>query len=205
MYPVTEDLLTNQAYGNYGGRPRGSKRRVSPTLLMCIHITSNKQNLGPDAAQNERNYANRPNSEGPSAHDYINRDGSVIHAIDTTYTAWSNGDVKTWNPNPAANDIIKTIKQGIAQGYNPNELFVREVECVGYGAAHPMTAEQKLTIAQLLAKDSKKSGIAISRATVGMHRDINTTTRPNCPFDVKREEQLAAIITAANAIVALGE
>lgn len=203
-FPITVDLLTNKAYGNYGNRPKGSLRRVNPSLLMCIHITSNKNNLGVDAAQNERNFANRDGSGGPSAHDYINRDGSVVHAISTKHTAWSNGDVKAYSKNVAAQPIVAAIKAGVAAGFNPNELFVREVECVGFGSGHPVTPEQKLTIAQMLASDSKKSGIPISRSTVGMHRDINTVTRANCPFDSKREEQLSAIIAAAQAIAALG-
>lgn len=83
--------LTNDAYGY---PTRGAKRRITPRRLMCLHITGNKNNLGPTAARNERNYANRTGSTGPSAHDYIDRNGDRIAAVNAAnYAAWSNGDV----------------------------------------------------------------------------------------------------------------
>jgi hypothetical protein len=42
----------------------------------------------------ERNYANRAGSWGPSATAYIDRDGTIVRAIDPVkYAAWSQGDV----------------------------------------------------------------------------------------------------------------
>lgn len=195
-YKLKVDHLTNNHYGDYGGRPNGSVRRVKPKLLMCIHITD-----GLADAQHQRDYANHTGDPLRSAHDYINRDGSVVEAVDPEkYAAWSNGDLKSPDAKHAP-ALVKTILDAKAQGYNPNEMFYREVENVG-DASHTITYEQKLTMAQMIAADSKKTGIAISRATIGMHRDINTETRPNCPFTVladgtTRNTQLAQIITLA--------
>jgi hypothetical protein len=87
--------LTNKAYGF---ATRGASRRVKPPILACIHITGNRRTAAnPDrhqAARDERTYANRPGSNGPSAHYYVARDGWAIEAIDPAkYAAWSNGDV----------------------------------------------------------------------------------------------------------------
>ena len=94
-------LLTNKAYGF---PTRGARRRVKAPILACIHITGNRRTAAnPDrhqAALDERNYANRAGSNGPSAHYYVARDGWAIEAIDPAkYAAWSNGDVAS--PNTA--------------------------------------------------------------------------------------------------------
>lgn len=189
---VTYKPLTNGAY---------STRRIPAKVLICIHITGNSQNVGPDAATNERNYANRAGSDGPSAHDYINRDGSYIEAIGPIrFFAWSNGDVR--DPNTTL-PLVKAVLALTAKGYNANEAYYREVEAVGYPGTYPVTNAQKETIAQLIARDSIKTGLPISRATVGTHADINSETRPNCAFRPQtREAELAAIIARANAVKA---
>ena len=80
-------LLTNKAYGY---PTRGAKRRRKPTILACLHQTANAK----ATAMQERNYANRTGSWGPSATAYIDHDGTVIRAIDPAkYAAWSQGDV----------------------------------------------------------------------------------------------------------------
>lgn len=181
-YPVVTDLLTNGAYGT---------RSVKPPVLICIHITSN---ITADA-QGERDYANRAgNTNGPSAHDYINRDGSAVHAVDTSHWAWSNGILN--NPKPIA--LITAVKAVVASGHNANQAYVREVECTGDGS-HPVTAEQLETVAQIIAHDSKATGLAISRATVGQHSDLDTVNRPHCAN--LSEVQLAAVIARAKAIL----
>jgi hypothetical protein len=203
-FKTTTMLLTNDAYGNYGGRAHGSARRVKPSLLMCMHITDGDETQANRATHNvnERNYANRAGSNGPSAHDYIAQDGSVIHAINApTYAAWSNGDLMT--PNRSL-QIVKTILAGKTAGYNPNELFYREVECCGNRSRGlPVSAAQAETVAQMIARDSISTGIPISRATVGTHADINSVTRAGCAFPpATREAKLAAIITRAKVIKA---
>lgn len=197
-WPSVTALLTNGAYGNYGGRARGATRRVAPKLLACVHITGNESI---PSATNERNHANRANSGGPSAHDYIDRDGKAVHAIDEIkYCAWSNGDIKT--PNTAL-ALVKTVLAEKAKGFNPNELFVREIECVGYPGTHPITPAQLETVAQMIAHDSMRTGIPISRATVGTHADLNSVDRARCAFSpTARESKLTGIIKRANAIVA---
>jgi len=84
---TTTALLTNRAYGY---PTRGARRRRKPTILACLHQTANAH----ATAVQERNYANRTGSAGPSATAYIDRDGTVVRAIDPAkYAAWSQGDV----------------------------------------------------------------------------------------------------------------
>ena len=84
---VVTALLTN---GAYGYPTRGARRRRKPTILACLHQTANAT----ATAIQERTYANRASSCGPSATAYIDRDGSIIRAIDPVkYAAWSQGDV----------------------------------------------------------------------------------------------------------------
>lgn len=190
---LTVDLLTNQAYGF----PRGGKRRVKPVALLCLHITGNSSNLGPDAAQNERNYANRPGSVGPSAHTYLDRDGTGVLAITTDYTAWSNGDLNAPNPVTA-----KTVLDLVAKGYNANEAYVREIECVGFPSTAPITDAQVATVVDLLRSDAKAFGLPINRQTVSAHADLNSVDRANCPVvPAQREALLSRIIALANAPV----
>jgi hypothetical protein len=81
-------LLTNGAYGY----PRGAARRRKPVILACLHQTANRA-----TAMQERNYANRAHSTGPSATAYIDKDGSIVRAIlPGRYAAWSHGDVDPW-------------------------------------------------------------------------------------------------------------
>jgi hypothetical protein len=201
-YKTTTQLLTNNAYGDYGGRANGTARRIKPMLLMCMHITDGAETAANVATHNkgERDYANRAGSGGPSAHDYIARDGNDILAIDPAkFAAWSNGDLKT--PNTAL-PIVQTILAQRAKGYNPNECFYREVEMCGrHETGLDITAAQLETVAQMIAKDSIATGIAISRATVGTHADINTETRSRCAFlPGVRESKLAGVIARAQAI-----
>ncbi|MBI2776806.1 MAG: N-acetylmuramoyl-L-alanine amidase [Chloroflexi bacterium] len=124
--------LTNKAYGY---PTRGASRRIKAPILACIHITGNRHTAAnPDrhqAARDERNYANRPGSNGPSAHYYVARDGWAIEAIDPAkYAAWSNGDVAS--PNTANAGIAKVLALR-TKGYNANEAYWLEFECVGYG------------------------------------------------------------------------
>jgi hypothetical protein len=75
-------LLTNKAYGY---PTRGARRRRKPTILACLHQTANAK----ATAIQERNYANRAGSTGPSATAYIDRDGTIVRAIDPAkYAAW---------------------------------------------------------------------------------------------------------------------
>ena len=76
-------LLTNGAYGY----PKGAARRRKATILACLHQTANTA-----TAMQERNYANRAHSTGPSATAYIDRDGSIVRAIlPGKYAAWCAG------------------------------------------------------------------------------------------------------------------
>ena len=59
-------LLTYKAYGY---PTRGAKRRRKPTILACLHQTANAK----ATAIQERTYANRAGSTGPSATAYVPR------------------------------------------------------------------------------------------------------------------------------------
>ena len=188
---TTVALLTNKAYGY----PRGSQRRVKPIALMCVHITGNSKL--PSAA-GERSYANRAGSNGPSAHDYIDRDGGVVHAINTSYAAWSNGDVQSpMADRPGVQAVLNFMKRG----YNANEAYFREVECVGYGTANPVTDAQLRAVAELVAADAAVTGLPISRETVHTHAYLNSVNRPSCAFQpAVREQSLDRIVAMAQLI-----
>lgn len=183
---IKQDLLTNKAYGF---PTRGAKRRIKPTALACIHITDNPKNQGANAAQNERDYANRGQSMGPSAHFYVNRDGSGIKAIDwINFAAWSNGDLS----KPfVQNNGIATIVKKHNQGYNANECFAVEVENVGFAkVSGQLTTAQKRRCARLIARASIQFGLPINRDTVLPHAYINTIDRQNCPALPKLRDAL---------------
>lgn len=188
--------LTNSAYGF----PRGAVRSHTPHILAVVHITGNANNQGANAAVNERNYANRAHSPGPSAHYYLNRDGSGIAAIDhVKYAAWSNGDL---NKPRTANAGVATIVKHHAAGKNANECCWLEIENVGTATVSgQITPAQVATMAKLIADESKRTGIPINRNTVLAHADIDTVNRSNCPaLPTKREALLSQIIKAANAL-----
>ena len=143
-------LLTNKAYGypTWGATPR-----TEAPILACIHITGKRRTAAnPDrhqAALDERNYANRVGSNGPSAHYYVTRDGWTIEAIDPEkYAAWSNGDVASSN---AANAGVAKVLGLRLKGYNANEAYWLEIECVGYGSTHPITVAQRQFCASRIA------------------------------------------------------
>ena len=192
---MVTDLLTNSAYGF---PTRGHKRRIDPVVLAVIHITGNPQNQGANAAQNERNYANRANSDGPSAHFYINRDGGGVAAIPVAlYAAWSNGDFV--KPNIHNAGVVELAKLH-AHNFNVNEGCYLEIENVGYAkTAGQLTDQQMRRCGQIIAQASIRTGLPINRNTVLAHADINSVDRQNCPaLPPLREEVLGTIIKYAN-------
>lgn len=191
---VTSKPLTNSAYGFPA---RGDVRRGKPQVLCVIHITGNPQNQGPTAALNERNYANRKDSPGPSAHYYVDRDGDSVRAINADrYAAWSNGDLKSPDTSNAGVRYLIGLR---AAGRNPNEGVALEIECVGFAtAAGQITGEQIDTVARLIAIYSKRLHLPINRQTVLTHADINSETRPSCAFLASRREiRMAELINRA--------
>jgi hypothetical protein len=208
---IVSKPFTNKAYGGYGSAPRGSQRRVKPIALLVLHITGNARTAKmPDGvgqgsgARAEWSYANRSGSSGPSAHNYVARNGATIQAIDAAkYAAWSNGDLT--NPYGSVPVIGRMVRQA-AKGINPNELVLREVECLGAGTKFRMTAAQKETVAFLLARDSIRSGLPIKAGeTVAIHAWINTVNRSSCPFPsgpAGDRRALEAICARARAIKA---
>lgn len=192
---ILTSLLTNKAYGF---PTRGSVRRIKPPVLAVVHVTGNKDL--PDA-QHERNYANRVNSPGPSAHYYINRDGSGIKAIDPIkFAAWSNGIARTPNTSNPGVQRLMALK---AKGYNINEGCALEIENVGNpGTGVLITVAQIKTCASLIAAESRRLGIPVNRETVLGHYHIDSEQRANCPTKpTDHARVIQGIIDAANAIL----
>lgn len=197
---VSRQLLTNGAYGF----PRGHARRVKPVALACVHICGNKSTAAMadlhGAAQGERNYANRAGSNGPSAHYYIARDGWAIEAIGSGYAAWSNGDVN--HPHLSNPGVARAVAFR-GKGYNVNEAYWVEAECIGYGSTYPITTPQKQALAERIAAMAKLSGLPVNRETVHGHWEVNGIDRQNCPCPPSQHEPfLADVIARANAILA---
>lgn len=168
---IRDNLLTNGAYGF----PRAHVRSLVPRVLAVVHITANMA-----VAQDQRNYANRAGSNGPSAHYYIDRSGDGIRAIEPErYAAWSNGDMaapKLTNGGVRYLDALKRI------GRNVNEGCYLEIECVGTAtAAGQWTDQQFATVAKLIADAAHVTGIAIDSTTVLPHAFINSVDRAHCP------------------------
>lgn len=182
-------LLTNKAYGY---PTRGARRRRKPTILACLHQTSNAT----ATAIGERNYANRAGSGGPSATAYIDRDGTIIRAIDPiAYAAWSQGDVASPNTK------IPTVAAAVASGVNMNEWVHESIECSGTGT-EPYTDAQFESVAQLIAAASHALGLPINRSTVVVHADINGVSRRSDPWPpATREARVKRVIDRANAIL----
>ncbi len=144
----------------------------------------------------ERTYANRPDSHGPSATTYIDRDGTIVRAIDPVkYAAWSQGDVA--HPNTK----LATIAAAVASGVNMNEWVYESIECSGAGP-EPYTDAQFEAVAQLVAAAHKATGITINRSTVVVHADINSVSRRADPWPpATREQRVKRVIARANAIL----
>ncbi len=179
-------LLTNRAYGY---PTRGAPRRRKPTVLAVLHQTANAT-AGP---MDERNYANRKGSMGPSATAYVGRDGTVVRAVDPArYAAWSQGDVA--HPDALA-------QAHMVPGVNFNELVYESVEVCGAGS-QPFTAAQFEAVAQLLAAAHRATGLPVDRAHVLAHADVNSVSRASDPWPAStREAYMAKIIARANAIL----
>ena len=182
-------LLTNKAYGY---PTRGSRRRRKPTILACLHQTANAT----AAAIQERNYANRAGSGGPSASAYVDRDGTIVRAIDpVAYAAWSQGDVASPNTR------IPTVAAAVASGVNMNEWVHESIECSG-SSTEPFTDAQFESVAQLVAAASRALGIPVNRSAVVVHADINGVSRRSDPWPPSlREARVKRVIDRANAIL----
>ena len=89
-----------------------------------------------------------------------------------------------------------------AKGYNANEAYWLEFECVGYGSTYPITKAQRQFCAARIAAMAKATGLPVNRATVHGHSDLNSVNRASCPCPkASREAFLADVIARANAIL----
>jgi hypothetical protein len=182
-------LLTNGAYGF----PRGHERRVKPTILACLHQTANTA-----TAMQERGYANRAGSPGPSATAYVDHDGTVVRAVlPAKYAAWSQGDVQS--PDMSIPTVAAAVRARPA--YNVNEWVYESIEVCGRGA-EPYDDAQFEAVAQLVAAASRVTGLPVSRSTVITHRDVNGVDRASDPWPAStREARVRRVIDRANAIL----
>ena len=182
-------VLTNKAYGY---PTRGARRRRKPTILACLHQTSNAT----ATAIQERTYANRAGSWGPSATAYIDRDGTIVRAIDPVKcAAWSQGDVA--HPNTK----LATIAAAVTSGVNVNEWVHESIECSGAGT-EPYTDAQFESVARLVVAAHRATGLPINRSTVVVHADINGVSRRSDPWPpATREARVKRVIARANAIL----
>jgi len=191
----TVAYLTNKAYGYPN---RGDARRIPARRLACLHVTSNPSDP-PATAMQERTYANRTGSDGPSAHSYLDRDGSFVHAIHPAlYAAWSNGILRSpKTTTPGVSEVVALV----AKGYNANEDYYREIESCGRYSAYPITAAQRESISRIIAEDAIATGLPINRSTVHLHSDLDSVNRPNCPVPASGAEAwVTGIISRANQI-----
>jgi hypothetical protein len=164
-------------YPNYGYPFVGAARRRGTPIIGVTHITGNYQL---PSALAEVKYASRAGS-GASFHFCVNRNGTVVQAIDPfLFAAWTNGDInKPDTTNPYVADMV-------GSPYNPNEFNLVAIENVGFenadGSPAPLTDAQVEANAQIYAWAAAKLGrssIHIDRV-VG-HRMINSVTRWHCP------------------------
>ena len=126
-------------------------------------------------AMQERTYANRAGSTGPSATAYIDRDGT--------------------------NRKIATIAAAVASGVNMNEWVHESIECLGAGK-EPYTDAQFESVARLIVAAHKATGLPINRSTVVVHADINSVSRRSDPWPpATREARVKRVIARANAIL----
>ena len=157
-------LLTNKAYGY---PTRGAPRRRKPTILACLHQTANAKATAMQGVQ-----PRQPGRLlGALATAYIDRDGTIVRAIDPVkYAAWSQGDVA--HPNTK----LPTIAAAVASGVNLNEWVYESIECSGAGT-EPYTDAQFEAVAHLVAAASRALGIPVNRSTVVVHADINSVSQ----------------------------
>ena len=101
-----------------------------------------------------------------------------------------------------ANTGVAKVLALRAKGYNANEAYWLEIECVGYGSTYPITKAQKQFCAAQIAAMAKATGLPVNRATVHGHSDLNSVNRASCPCPkASREAFLGEVIARANAIL----
>lgn len=180
------------AYTQYWNTRATANRRVTPFILAAIHITDN---TGLMSAMNEAIYSNRIGT-GASFTFVNNRNGTTVQCLHPEYQVpFTNG---SWlYPNRS----LWTVNHSIANGIGANDSTFMTIENVGserVGAG--LTAAQIEKCAQMIAYYSKRTGIAINRATVLGHRDYDSYNRMNCPTRYDLNALLGKIITRANQI-----
>jgi LysM repeat protein len=89
-----------------------------------------------------------------------------------------------------------------AAGYNANESYWLEIECVGYGSTYPITKAQRQFCATWIAAIAQATGLPVNRTTVHGHGDLDSVNRASCPCPkASREAFLGDVVARANAIL----
>lgn len=186
---------------NYGYPYVGSARRHATPVIGVSHITGNYRL---PSALAEVKYASRVGS-GASFHFCVNRNGTVVQAIDPfLFASWTNGDI---NRPDTSNPYIAKM---VGSPYNPNEWTLVCIENVGFenadGSPAPLTDAQVETNAQIYAWAAKKQGLSsVHIDRVIGHRMINTVTRWHCPAYSDLLALRKRIQSRANEILAAAE
>ena len=185
---TTTALLTNKAYGY---PTRGARRRRKPTILACLHQTANAK----ATAIQERNYANRADSWGPSATAYIDRDG--------TRPGDRSGEVRGLEPGR------RRASQHEAPDDRRRGRVGREHERVGARVDRVLGGRTR-ALHRCPVRERRPArrrgvagvGIPINRSTVVVHADINRVSRRSDPWPpATREARVKRVIAGANAIL----
>ena len=144
----------------------------------------------------ERTYANRPGSHGPSATAYVDRDGTVVRAMDPAkYAAWSQGDVA--HPDTK----LPTVAAAVASGVNMNEWVHGRSSARAPERSRTPTPSSRASPTSS-PRRRRRLGIPINRSTVVTHADINSVSRRSDPWPpATREARVERVITRANAIL----
>jgi hypothetical protein len=201
---VRQPTQVKNFYPRDPSRPRGG-----PQVLMVLHMTGNKNTASaPDGIQpgsgcyGEWKYAATSDAarDGPSAHDYVARNGEYIEMLDpATQVAWSNGDLISPQIQYPGVAYLKGLRDA---GINANRGCYREIEMNAYPGTFPVTAKQRETAAYLIAKDSIKTGLPITAGkTVLVHAYINWINRQNCPFPPTTRNALLESVCARARVI----
>lgn len=190
-------------------------RTFAPKVLQVVHCTGNLTVIRSytdgidegETAWREHRYAssNPAAADGPSAHDYVARNGQALQMLDPArQVAWSNGDLSRPNTKLAGVRYLVDLR---ARGVNANRGCYREIELVADPRGYDPTDAQLETCAYWLAVDSIETGLPIRRGeTVLTHADINAIDRANCAFrPAIRETRLAWLCRRGIEIKALLE
>ncbi len=172
------DVSTYQS-PNYHQRP-------APPVGIAYHFTA-----GSDISGFEDVFMGRDPNRKASANYVVDKDGTIYQFVHPDQAAWTHGDVQ----DPRTD--LGTLNDIMAQGYNPNDLYigievVNEGDRENPGTSDPAnyaqyTPEQLAAVQDLTNYLVDTYGIAPARDTLIAHSDINSVEKrdpgPLFPLD----------------------